>query len=122
MAAPPCNVEELTAGIPCTLPFHLSSRASPDESPDSSGAPRDLQFAPAFGQILPGWILGRNQRQAFCAPPRFDLLLAGNRGSNLMKYFVIHEPVDIVPCREALDLTAFVLQGAAINAICDAGV
>lgn len=102
--------------------FPLSSRASLDESLDSSGAPRDLQFTPPFGQVLPRRILLRNQRQTLRTRPRLNLLLAGNCVSYLMKCFVVHQPVDVVALRETINFSGFVLQRAAIKAIRDSRV
>jgi hypothetical protein len=73
---------------------------------------RDLQFrslSPALGQVLPCRVLRLNHRKAFSACPGLDLLLAGNGVSDLMKRFVVHEPIDVVSLGEAVDFTAFVL-------------
>jgi hypothetical protein len=86
---------------------------------------RDLQFeslSPSFRQILPRGILRLNQRQTPRPRPRLNLLLSCNRISNLVKYYVVHETIDLVPFREAFDFSALVLERSSMDAVCDSCV
>ena len=58
---------------------------------------------PATRQVLPGGVALFNELDLSGADPALDLLLAGNRGTNLREPFEIDQPSDVVLAREPGD-------------------
>lgn len=69
-------------------------------------------FPPVSRQVFPCRILLLDQRNFLLPPPFLDLSLAVNSGLNMLKDFVVHQPINAIPARKSSALPCFVLQNS----------
>src|SRR3990172_6778756 len=73
-------------------------------------------------QVSPMWIGLLDQLHLPCALPFFHLLLAFDRASHVLIEFIVHQLIDLVLLRKALDLALLVFPYSANEVIRDADV
>ena len=83
--------------------------------------PRNRIFpSPVLGQVLPPWVHLLDQRYLLFPAPALHLLFTSDSHLDFLVALVIHEAVDLIFLREALDRIVFVLVNALLEKTSDA--
>jgi hypothetical protein len=78
--------------------------------------------SPMLCQICPPVISGFDQGYLFRAGPAFQFFLSSDGVVNVVEAYVVDQSGAAILRGEAVDLSAFVFQGTAVNAVCHADV
>jgi len=73
--------------------------------------------SPFLCQILPAWVECFNESNLLLPPPTFQLLLAIDRLSNIIKALEVKEAIATVLAGELLKLTALVVQNSPVEIV-----
>ncbi len=80
-----------------------------DRPPPCETVLAEVLFIPAVAEVVPIWIVLRNQGHLFLAPPSFDLLLPSDGRIHVSKDFKVDQTVDVISLGETLDIALLVL-------------
>ena len=66
--------------------------------------------SPVLGHIFPCRVVALDQSNTLCTRLALNLLLPGDRISDVLELLVINQPIDLVLLREPFDFSSLVLQ------------